>query len=823
MITSLAGDIRRAFRQIGKAPVLSAVIIGSIAIGIGVNTTVFSWIQSRVLTPIAGVSGSGKFYLVEARGEMGSYPGLSWPEYKDLTARLSLLQNVIAFRMAPLNVGAADWSDRTYGLLVSGNYFSALGLRAAAGRLIDGDDTAQPGATAVAIVSHRFWQSRLGGATDVVGHSLRVNDRVFTIAGVAPAGFQGTVMGLTFDLWLPATAVPLIAEGTRELDSRSQRGYMALAALAPGASRADAQRDLDAAMQALAAAYPESNATVRAEVLPQWQSPRGPQQSLMAALAMLQGAMLLVLVVVAGNTTNLVLARASVRRKEVGLMLALGAGRWRVISLILTENLVLTLLGALGGVALAVWGTNALRAVPLPTPGGLQLTFFTQVDWVSLAFASVLGVVSGLVIGLPPALQLSRINPQASLRAGGAAAGRSTMRDVLLALEVAVAMVALVVSAMFLKSFNDTRTTDPGFTREGVLLATYDLRGRNQATESSAMDFSARLLDGLQASPGIDSAALATSVPLDIHGMPSRRFAIDGRARPDGSLDEALTNTVTPGYFQTMGIPMLAGKDFAGLRDSSPAPQAIVNEEFVKRFVGTTGSTGTTGTTGTPDYAAAIGRRIETVGRQFVIAGVVRDSLYEAFGETPKPFIYLSWRDRPSPMAEVHVRTRGGSEKNLTADVRRIVRDLDATLPVYNVRTLNEHVDSNLVFRKIPARMFGVLGPMLLLLVGVGIYAVVAYGVAQRRKEIGTRVALGATSLLVIRSLLADTMRVVLLGMAAGSVAALMINPGALSGQASELRLMAGVILLFLAAATIASWVPARHASRINPIVVLKE
>ena len=817
MLTSLVRDLRHAFRSIRKVPLLSAVIIGSLAVGIGVNTTVFSWIQSRVLAPIAGVPDGGRFYLVEARDEAGLYPGLSWPEYRDLEQRLTSFQHVVAFRMAPLNVGAADWSERTYGLLVSGNYFSALGLRAEKGRLLEAADTAQPGGTPIAIVSHRFWQGRLAGAADVVGRTLRINDRIFTIAGVAPAAFQGTVMGLTFDLWLPATAVPLILDGTRELENRSQREYMALADCAPGASRADAQRDLDAAMTALAAAYPDSNARIRAEVLPQWQSPLGPQRSLMAALAMLQAVMLLVLVVVAGNTTNLVLARASVRRREIGLMLALGAGRWRVMRRILTENLVLSLMGAAGGALLAVWGTNALRAVPLPTPAGLELTFFTQVDWVSLAFASALGVLAGLVIGVPPALHLSRINPQAALRAGNAAAGRSTMRDVLLALEVAIAIVALVVSAMFLKSFNDTRTTDPGFRREGVLLATYDLRGRNRAIEpAAAVDFSARLLDRLLAVPGIESAALATSVPLDIHGMPSRSFAIDGRARPDGSPDEALTNTVTRGYFATMGIPRLAGDDFADLRNTSAGPQAIVNETFVRLFV-------SGWSRGSSDPGIALGRRITTAGREYRIVGVVRDSLYASFGETPKPFIYLSWRDRPSAMAEMHVRARRGPEKALTAEVRRIVRDLNPTLPIYNVRTLTEHVDTNLVFRKIPARMFSVLGPMLLVLVGIGIYAVVAYAVAQRRKEIGTRVALGASSGQVIVSLLGDTMRVVLLGLAAGSVVALMIDPAVLDGRPAEIGLMAGVVMLFLVAATVASWLPARKASRMDPIVVLKE
>jgi hypothetical protein len=251
-----------------------------------------------------------------------------------------------------------------------------------------------------------------------------VNDRPFTIVGVAPEGFGGTVMGLTFDLYVPATAIPLLVEGSRELENRGQRSYMALGDLQDGASLADGRRNLDGAMRELARMYPDTSATVTGEVRPQWQSPRGPQQSLMNALALLQGAMLLVLVVVAGNTTNLMLARATGRAREVGVMLALGAGRWRVVSLILMENLVLALLGAGVGALIAVWGTTALRAVPLPTPAGLQLSFVTEVDLVTLAFAVMLGLLAGLAIGLPPASS-SRASTRTPRCVRAYAAGRS--------------------------------------------------------------------------------------------------------------------------------------------------------------------------------------------------------------------------------------------------------------------------------------------------------------------------------------------------------------------------------------------------------------
>jgi predicted permease len=800
-------ELRVSLRALRAMPGVAAVIIASLAIGIGVNTTVFSWIQSRVLDPLPGVARGGDFYFIESKNENGGYPGLSWPEYRDLTERLPSFSNVVAFRMAPLNIGAADWSERTYGVLVSGNYFQALGIRAVAGRLFTPEDTATPGGPPAVVVSHRFWKGRLAGADDVVGRTLRVNDRPFTIVGVAPADFYGTVMGIAFDVWAPATAVPLIVDGTNELENRGTRDYMALANLKAGASRAEGQRDLDVAMRDLAATYPRTNTNIAGEVLPQWQQPRGPQQSLIAALAMLQGVMLLVLVVVVGNTTNLVLARASARQREVGVMLALGASRWRVVRLFVTENMILALAGTVLGALIGVWGTTALRSVPLPTPGGVQLTFHTEIDQVTLGFAALLGVLSGLLIGLPAGLHLARTTTFTVVKSGTAAPGRSTIRDVFLVLEVAVAIVVLVVAATFLKSFNDTRTTDPGFKREGVMLAAYDLRTRASAIPPErSIDFADRLLDRLRSTPGIEAAAISTVVPLDIHGSPSRSVAVEGHVRPDAVADQALTNTVTPGYFQTMGIGFVEGSDFADLRDTAAPAQAIVNETFVRRYVET---------------GQALGRRVTNGTRTYVIAGVVRDSVYDAFGEKPIPFIYLAFRDRPSDQGEIHVRTREGAETKIVPAIRDAVRELDASLPLFNVRTLWSHVDANLVFRRIPARMFAVLGPLLLLLVAVGIYAVAAYAVALRKKEIGTRMALGATAGVVIRTMVAGTLRLVGYGMVAGAAVALMIGREAPGPE--EFVLLAGVATLFFASAAAASWFSARQVTQIDPIVVLKQ
>jgi hypothetical protein len=296
-------------------------------------------------------------------------------------------------------------------------------------------------------------------------------------------------------------------------------------------------------------------------------------------------------------------------------------------------------------------------------------------------------------------------------------------------------------------------------------------------------------------------------VPLDIHGLPMRSFSLEGRARSEATPDVALTNTVTPGYFKTMGIPMRAGTDFADLGDAQAPAQAIVNEEFIRRFLGD---------------AEPLGRNLRSRNTTYVIAGVVRNSLNESFGESPPPVIYLSYRDRPSARGEIHVRTRAGAESLLAPQVERSVRDLDPALPVYDVRTLSEHVEKNLFLRRIPARMFVVLGPLLLALAAIGIYAVVAYSVSQRTTEIGVRLALGASAERVVTQILRETLRVVIAGATVGWAIALVIDLHLVRGPI-YLSVFVGVPALLLLVAAIACWVPARRAATVDPMVALRQ
>ena len=796
--------IRDSLRSIVRSPGLAAVVIVSIGIGIGVNTAVFSWLQAVTLKPLPGVTGGASFFSVEAKADTGSYPGMSWAEYRDLVPRLAAIDGLIAFRMAPLNVGKSGRTERTYALLVSGNYFPALGLRPAAGRFIRPDEADVAGAEPIVVLSHGYWQTRFGGSPAAIGQSLQINDNVLTIVGVAPEGFQGTIMGLQFDLWVPATLAPVLVAGSKELESRSQRGYSAIGRLRAGASEAEAVGQLVSAMGELAAQFPETNGRIGGELRPFWKSARGPQMMFITALGVLQGVMLLVLLAVCGNTANLVLARASSRYREVGVRLALGAGPGSVVRLLLVENVLLGLLGAALGILIAWWGTEALRA--MPPYGAFPVRFQTSLDGFGLLFAIALGVGSGLLFGAAPAIHLGRVDPQQAIRSGARDSGRSAIRDGLMALQCGLAMLVLVVAGLFFQSFVETQDTNPGFRIEGLLLATYDL-GPNAPTDEYARQFASQLLERLRRVPAVESVALANAMPLDIHGLPMRGFRVEGRGQTTQQQELALSNIVSPGYFKTMGIPLVAGEDFADLSDTKRPPQVIVNEEFVRRYVAP---------------AEPIGRGLVNGNTTYTIPAVAKNSTYDAFGEPPTPAFFLSYRDRPRYLGEVHLRVRPGSEALLASEVQRAVRELDASLPVYNIRTMAEHVERNLFLRKIPARLFLVIAPLLLALVAMGIYAVVSYSVAHRTAEIGVRIALGATTDRVVWQIVRETMVVIAVGITLASVLSFMVDLHLFAGGLDDLPMLLGVPMLLLAVGAVACWLPARRATMVDPLVALR-
>lgn len=795
---------RHAWRSIRSTPLLSAIVVASLAIGIGANTVVFSWLQIVRWRPLPAVSGVWAFYTIEPRTDAGVYVGASWQDFRDLRRRLTTVEWLEAFRMTPLTVGVAPQVGRAAGLFVSGTYFRSLGLTAAAGRLLEADDAAAPGERPVLVISYDYWQSRFGGSRSAIGSTLAVNDVTFTIAGVAPRRFQGTTLGLAFDMWMPATMAPAVIKGSRELDDRGQRGYTVFGRLRHGVSAQAAQQEIDLAMRDLAATFPQTNRTVGAELTPFANPPRGPQRMLGDALVFLQGLMLLVLVAVCGNVANLLVAKVSARQREFGIRLALGASRLRVARIVMAEAGLLALGGTVCGVLLALWGVSVLQVGQLAI--AIPVRFQTDVDLGGLTFAVTSGMLTTLLMAGAPTWFLLRLQPQQLVRDGVREASRSTLRQTLMGVQVALASLVLVTAALFVGRFREARDIDPGFTADGVLLAAYDLTGRGTDATANRV-FAARALAVARAMPGVSAAALATSVPLDIHGLPLRSFTLDGHARPDGATDQSLSNIVSDGYLAAMSIRLLQGRDLSPIDASAPKAEVIVNQAFVDRYL---------------SGEAVLGRRLQMGRTTYTVVGVAATTVSEAFGEPPAPLVLYAFGARPGPSAEIHLKTTPGMEANLSSALQRVFRELDPTVPIYNVRTLRQHIATNLILRRIPAQMFMVLGPLLLFLAAFGVYAVVDYGVSRRTTEIGVRLALGARPWQVTRMMVAETLGVAALSVAAAMAIVVMIDLHVVRGGVRDLPALIGTPLALLVVAAFASWLPARRASLVSPSVAMR-
>jgi predicted permease len=751
-------DLTATLRGIRRTPLMAAIVVLSLGAGIGVNTAVFSWLDAAVLRPLPGVRDAAALVLLEPRRADGSYTSLSWPQYQDYRRRVTTIRDLLAFRMTPLYVGEKGAAERVYGLLVSDNYFSGLDLRPALGRFLRPEEVSVPGSGPVVVISYDYWQTRFGGAASAIGERLRVNGSPVTIVGVTPRRFQGTIPRLTFSLFLPATLAPLLQPGSRELEERSNTGYSAVGVLAENATRSAAQADVASAARALATAFPETDGTLTAEALPFWEAPFGPQKFMAMAVVAVQGVLLLMLLSVCANTANLVLARAVSRQREIGVRVALGAGPRRIASLMFTDALVLALLGAALGAACAWWGTDALRAMPPLHVRGLPITFDAQFSATAFVFAGALGIACAILFAAPAVSQFARADPSIVLRSASLRISPNRIRSTIMGVQVGLAVFVLIAGGLAFESFMETRTDSTGFRTKGLLLASYDLTAPDAPEDGRV--FADRALHAIRTAAGVEGAAIAASVPLDIHGLPTRPFSVEGYAGPQPARAQALTNTVTPGYFTVMDVPLLEGSDFVSLENRASPPQAIVNEAFVRAYL---------------PQLDPIGRALTSRGRVYRICGVVRTSLSDSFGEPPLPVIYLSYRDAPSRFGEIHIRTREGRDTAVTAGVRRAIQDIDPELPLFDVRTMGDHIESNLLFRRIPARLSLVIAPILTALVGVGIYALVAFAASRRRQEVAVRLAIGAPPARVARELVADTLRVAAAGAIAGVVGAVLV------------------------------------------------
>lgn len=792
---TLFHDLRYAVRAFARAPGFALTAALTLALGIGVNTAVFSVANAVLLRP-ADARDAGRI----ARIYRNRHSPLSWREFQFVRRNNRSFRGVWAERNAVLALETRGTSERVQAELVSGGFFPTIGVTPAAGRLLTPADDSVQGASPVVVLSHRYWRERFNADPAVVGRAIRLNGRPYTIVGVAREGFANPFPGYAPQLWAPMGEMrPLTGMDTRDAGSVYVAGR-----LRPGIDLSRATADVGVLAAELTRQDPARREPVRLWV----GHSRGVTQEMRGAatamLTALQVVTLLVLLIACTNVANLLLARATARRREIGIRLAIGASRGRLVRQLLTESVLLSLIGGVVGLLLATWLLSAAMAlVPADAPVYLNVGLDRRV----LLFTLAASLLAGVVFGLAPALRASSPDVVTTLKEDSAAPRRSRLRNALVGAQVALCMVLLAVSALFLRSLGNASRIDPGFDPAPLLVMPVDLR-LGSYNDTTGREFYRRLLESVRALPGVRAASLQQVMPLHGDNMETRfRLAGEGEDAPPRASN---FDVVAPDYFRTLGIALLRGREFGEADGAQAPPVAVVNETFAQRtFPG----------------GAAIGQRITFGDTPLTIVGVVRNARYVTLGEEPRAMLYVPFAQNYNDEMVLHVRT-DGDPAALVRPVQRAARALDPVLPLDDPRPMRQQLRVALLPAKIGAGMLGGFGSLALLLAAVGIYGVISYTVSQRTREIGIRAALGAGRRALIGHVISGTLRVVGAGMAVGIVLALLAGRGArafLYGVApTDPAVLVGTPLVLALVALGASWFPARRAAAVDPMVALR-
>ena len=826
-MSSLLQDFRYTLRMMSRNRGFTVVAVLTLAIGIGANTTVFTWIDAILLRPLSGVAQPDRLVAVETVTPNGSFVPNSYPDYRDFRDHLKLVDGLAVSHPAFFSVGQQDHAERVWGELVSGNFFSVLGVKTALGRtFLPAEYGDKPGAFPLVVISDRFWRSHFDADPGIAGKTIRVNQHELTIIGVATPDFHGSFAGEAFDLWVPYMMQPEL-NGVDEwmLRDRADRNMFGIARLKQGLTLEQVRDELAALAGRMAKTDADTNEGMSATVLPLWKSHFGPQVLLLAPLRILMGVCGVLLLIVCANVANLLLARATVRQKEFSTRLALGAGRARLARQVVTEGLLLAIAGAICGITATTWMSRSLGLLLPPTQ--LPLALDLHLNFRILAVTTLICVISAVAAGLIPALQAGRTSLNEKLNEGG----RSSMADVrshrlrssLVAAEVSLAFVALIGAALFARGFSATRQIDPGFNPNHVLLSQFYLATNGYNLEQRK-EFCRRLGEKLESAPGVTNVAWSDFVPLGFDSGSWEHLDVQGYTPGHDENMKIYRNMISPDYLPLMRIPILDGRNFTPHDDENSPLVMIVNQAFVDHFFA---------------GHSPIGRRIHGWGKWFTVVGVAQNSKYHYLSEAPLPYFYVSFRQiyRADLDLAFYVRTRGNPEAALSL-IREKAREIDPNVTVFDSVPLVEFIEASLFPQMVAASLLTVLGALSVILAAVGLYSVMAYSVAQRTHEIGIRMALGARPADVLRLVVRQGLSLVFAGLMVGlglslaasrSIAAISIFGSSMEGPTRLLGVSATDPLIYLSAAlllsavaTLATWIPARRAAGIEPMAALR-
>lgn len=812
-MSTLIADISYSVRSLLKNPGLTLAAILSLGLGIGANTTIFTWVQAVLFRPIPMAADPGSVRILAMENREGASRSWSYPNYKDFRDRATMV-DVVAQDDLTYNVAVDGTAERAWGGLVSGNYFQVLGVPAVAGRIFTAADDVTPGGHPFAVISYGFWQQRFAGDPAVIGKQVTINNTPITIVGVTPEGFIGAFGGIAASVFVPMAMQREMMGGDR-LNLRGNGWFQLLARLKPGVSDAQAQAEATTIMSQLEQEYKNFNEGRRLRVLQTWDAPFGAATVLKPVLTVLTVLVALVLVIACANVANLLLSKAVSRRREIALRLSLGASRMRLIRQLLTESLLLALAAGVTGVVMAYWTMDVIMAFvpPVDMPFDLGL----RMDGTTLMFALVVSLITGLVFGLAPALQASGSQTMHALkeegRSGGGGRSTGRLRSALVVAQVAVCLVLLVGASLFLRSFIAAQSLSPGFDPNGVVTASMDMFPSGY-TGDRLREFQRRTMETMTALPRVQSAAFGSRLPLGMSGNNSMGVTIDGYVPRENEEVVISYSTVGPRYFETLSIPIRQGREYADT-DTPDSPNVVVINEAMARRYWKDGN--------------AMGGRIRIANQNVVeVVGIVADSKYGSINERPLPQMFLSLARYPISTLRMFVKA-SGDPATMVAETRNALRSIDAGLPIYDARTMNEHMQVAVFAQRMAANLLGAMGILALLLAAIGLYGVMAYAVSQRTQELGIRLALGASPGSLLGMIVGQGMRLTTIGLVIGLALAF----GAFGSIGAVRTLLPGISPLdpvtYLAVplmlgliALLASWIPGRRAGKVDPLAALR-
>jgi predicted permease len=809
MLETLWQDIRFALRSFARQPALTLIAVLSLGLGIGATATVFTWLQGFVFNPLPAVPAWDRLVVAHTRAPGGGTWSVSWPDVEDWRSGARSV-DLAAWDMMQLGLRDGSGStERAWGMLVSGNYFEALHVGAALGRVLRMED--EQSRAPVAVLGHGFWQRRFAGDSSVVGRSITLNGAAFTIVGVAAPRFGGNYIGLNLNLYLPITTMPLLTpDGTQLLQDRQRRSFDVIGRLKQEATAAQAAAELEPlALRAGAAGGLAEPLGAVVRLHSEVDAP-GAMRPVLGALLALAG---LVLLIACANVANLLLARAVARRREVAVRLAVGASRYRLVRQLLTESLALAALAGVLGLLLAFWGRDAMLALLPAVPYPVGLNF--DVDGRVLLFATLVTAAAALAFGLVPALQASRpdLVPALKDEIGEGTGGHGRLQAVLVVTQVALSLVTLVSAGLFVRSLEEVRSIDTGMDgTDRVLLVGTDIRLTGIANDSAQVSVVRGLLERVRALPGVEAASVARSVVLGPGPISTTGVRIEGYApRPNENLNVG-HNVVSGDYFRTTGIRLMEGRDLSDADVAGNAPVVVVNDAFVRKYLA---------------GRAALGARVNVAGDEWLsIVGVVATSKVDSYTEDPLPMVFRVYSTRSAPpYFTLHVRA-AGEPLALTGAIRASFAEVSAELPFLDPRIMAEFNTIPYWPQKIGAIMLAAVGTLALLLAAIGIYGVMSYTVSRRTREIGVRVALGAARRDVVGLVVGRAMRLAGLGLLVGGAGALgagqLLQSQLFGVSPRDPTTFAAIAVLLGGVALLASWLPARRAAAVDPLVALR-